>query len=153
MLHRRQWDGHSCPSSLHHPMHSKHFATSPRLFVFGFCSFFGPWSLDMGHSRRLAIRATPPRQTNPPNAQRTQPKTNRARSKPRIPPNARTNFLTKQTQTPKPLRATGATPAKPLLFAPNSPRRSLPAACNTRRSEAGTPHAQSPFPCARPQKR
>src|SRR5215208_2424128 len=98
-----------------------HFATPPRLLVIGIWSFPGHWQLGIGHSRRRAIRATPARRTNPPKAQPTQPKTNRALSKPRIPPQTRTYFLTKRTQTPKPLRAVGATPAKRSLLAPNSP--------------------------------
>ena len=47
----------------------------------------------------LPIRATPPRRTNPPKAQRTQPKTAPALPKTHFPPQIHTTFLTKRTQT------------------------------------------------------
>src|SRR6185295_738835 len=56
-----------------------------------------------------AERATPPRKTNPPKAQRTQPQTHLALSRPQLPLKTLTLFLTKQSQNRTPLPATSAT--------------------------------------------
>ncbi len=66
------------------------------------------------HPALSANRATPPHKTKPPNPKRSHPKTPPSLSKRPFPPKTRTHFLTKRTQTPTPLRATGATPAKRL---------------------------------------
>jgi hypothetical protein len=68
-----------------------------------------PWPLDIAHSRRRAIRATPPRQTNPPTAQPTQPKTSPAISKPHLPPQTHQLFFNQTNPprtTPPAIRAT-----------------------------------------------
>jgi hypothetical protein len=60
-------------------------------------------------SAHVSACATPPRKTNPPKAQPTQPKTHLAQSRPPFPLKTLTLFLTKRSQPPMSRRAISAT--------------------------------------------